>query len=177
MINRPAGRQAAVPASSTSIHTGCAAGISGAMPAGRPTKFKADFVEQVRKLCELGATDMELADFFGVDTRTIYRWRIEHPEFCQAAIVGKESADDRVERALYQRAVGYSFESEKVFHNQGEVVRTPITEHCPPDPSAAMNWLKNRRGDKWRDKQEIAVTTDETTAALLEAARRRAKGG
>ncbi|TDR34345.1 hypothetical protein DES43_115115, partial [Aquamicrobium defluvii] len=24
-----------------------------------------------------------------------------------------------------------------------------------PDPSAAMNWLKNRQPDKWRDKSEI----------------------
>ena len=61
-------------------------------------------------------------------------------------------ADDRVERSLYHRAVGYSFESEKIFHHQGEVVRVPIIEHVPPDVGAAMSWLKNRRPDKWRDK-------------------------
>ncbi len=124
------------------------------MPAGRPTDYKPEFVEQAKKLCALGATDYELADFFGVDTRTIYRWKNLHEEFCQALIAGKENADARVERALFNRAVGYTFESEKVFQFQGEVIRAPIAEHVPPDPSAAKLWLTNRKPEQWRDKQE-----------------------
>lgn len=126
--------------------------------AGRPKTYKAEFAGQAKKLCELGATDYELADFFGVDTRTVYRWKNTYDEFCQAVIVGKDKADDRVERALFNRAVGYTFESEKVFQFQGEVVRADTTEHVPPDPGAAMNWLKNRRGDKWRDKMDHELT-------------------
>ena len=33
---------------------------------GRPTDYDDAFPEQARKLCQLGATDMELADFFDV---------------------------------------------------------------------------------------------------------------
>lgn len=128
------------------------------MPAGRPTDYKAEFAEQARKLCELGATDFELAEFFRVDTRTIYRWKNTQEDFCQAVIVGKEKADDRVERALFNRAVGYSFESEKVFQFQGDVIRAETVEHVPPDPGAALNWLKNRRGEKWRDKHDHELT-------------------
>ena len=54
------------------------------MPAGRPTKYKPEFVEQARKLAQLGATDIEVADFMGVDGRTITRWKSEHEEFCLA---------------------------------------------------------------------------------------------
>lgn len=122
------------------------------MTAGRPSSYKPEFAAQAAKLCQLGATDFELADFFEVDTRTIYRWKNAEPEFCQAVIAGKEKSDERVERALFNRAVGYSYESEKVFQFQGQVVRAPTIEHVPPDPSAAMNWLKNRRPDEWRDK-------------------------
>lgn len=125
------------------------------MSVGRPTEFKPEFCEQAAKLCALGATDFELADFFGVDTRTIYRWKNTIEEFCQSVTCGKEKADERVERALFNRAVGYSFESEKVFQFQGEVVRAPTVEHVPPDPSAAKLWLTNRRPEAWRDKQEI----------------------
>ena len=121
---------------------------------GRPSTYKEEFAEQAAKLCELGATDRELADFFKVDTRTIYRWRNQHQEFCQAVIAGKGNADARVERALYNRAVGYTFDSEKIFQSQGEIIRAATLEHVPPDPGAAMNWLKNRQPDKWRDKQE-----------------------
>ena len=138
-------------------------------PIGRPTSYDPVFAEQAEKLCELGATDLELAEFFKVDVRTIYRWKHDHDEFCQALKVGKDALDDRVERSLYQRAVGYSFNSEKLFHFQGHITRADTIEHVPPDPGAALSWLKNRRGDKWRDKQEIEQTHhfDKDVAAWL----------
>lgn len=123
------------------------------MSLGRPPEYQDVYCEQAKKLCQLGATDRELADFFNVETRTIYRWKIEHENFCQAVIVGKERADERVERSLYNRAVGYTYESEKIFHHQGQITRAGCLEHVPPDPSAAFNWLKNRQPEAWRDKQ------------------------
>jgi hypothetical protein len=118
----------------------------------RPSGFKKEFVEQARKLCQLGATDVDLADFFKVSDRTIYRWQTQFPEFCQALKAGKEQADDRVERSLYHKAVGYTFDSEKVFQFQGVVVRADTKEHVPPDTTACIFWLKNRRPEMWRDR-------------------------
>ena len=70
------------------------------MPRGRPSAYKPEFAEQAAKLCELGATDYELAKFFKVNTATIYRWRNSIPEFCKAVTCGKAMADARVERAV-----------------------------------------------------------------------------
>jgi hypothetical protein len=121
-----------------------------------PRSYDSTVPIQAKKLCELGATDIELADFFGISVDTIYRWKAQFPEFCWAVKVGKEPADDRVERSLYQRAVGYTFESEKIAINaKGEVTRVRTREHVPPEPGAAFNWLKNRRKDEWRDKQQL----------------------
>lgn len=125
------------------------------MPAGRPTDYKPEYVEQARKLCELGATDVELADFFDVSIRTIANWQAAHSEFLQALKAGKDVADNRVERSLYHKAVGYTFESEKIFQFQGEIVRTQTREHVPPSDTAMIFWLKNRRKDDWRDRQEV----------------------
>lgn len=127
---------------------------------GRPPTYKPAFAEQAAKLCRLGATDLELADFFGVDVRTIYRWKHTHEAFCQSVTCGKEAADERVERALYNRAVGYSHDAVKIFMPAGaeKPVYAPYTEHVPPDPSAAFNWLKNRKPAEWRDKQEVEHT-------------------
>jgi hypothetical protein len=125
------------------------------MPAGRPTEYQEQYVEQAAKLCALGATDADLADFFKVSIRTIERWRSVHPEFCRAVKEGKEEADDRVERSLYHRAVGYTFDAVKIFQHQGQVIEAPFREHVPPDTTAAIFWLKNRRKDEWRDKQEV----------------------
>lgn len=128
---------------------------------GRPTLYKSEYDKQAEKLCQLGATDIEIADFFEVDVRTIYRWKADHDGFCQSLKAGKEIADERVERSLYQRAVGYTFESEKIVtvprgNNMGsEVERVPIREHVAPDTTAQIFWLKNRRGDEWREKQDV----------------------
>lgn len=124
------------------------------MTAGRPTDFEEAFIEQAEKLASLGATDIEVADFFSVDVRTIYRWKHAHAEFCQALNAGKEKADERVVSSLYHKAVGYTFESEKIFQHQGEIIRAPVREHVAPDTTAAIFWLKNRRPSDWRDKQE-----------------------
>lgn len=121
---------------------------------GRPSLYRPEYAEQAEKRCEAGATDLELADFFEVSVRTIHNWKAEHPEFLHALRVGKAAADDRIERSLFNRAAGYSFDSEKVFQFQGEVVRAAIREHVPPDTAAAIFWLKNRRRDAWRDKQD-----------------------
>lgn|SRR5574343_159851 len=143
---------------------------------GRPTAYKAEFAAQAEKLCALGATDLELADFFGVDVRTVYRWKHDNPDFCQALKVGKDALDDRVERSLYQRAVGYSFNSEKLFHFQGMVTRADTVEHVPPDPGAALSWLKNRRGDKWRDKIEHEHGVTGALAEVIAARRAKVTG-
>lgn len=140
---------------------------------GRPTAYKPEYATKAEKLCELGATDLELAEFFDVDVRTIYRWKHDHEDFCQALKVGKDQLDDRVERSLYQRAVGYSFNSEKLFHFQGLVTRADTIEHVPPDPGAALSWLKNRRGDKWRDKSEVDIGVTGELAAVIAARRAR----
>lgn len=124
---------------------------------GRPSDFKDEFVTQAEKLCRLGATDIELADFFDVDVRTIYRWAQSRVAFCQALKAGKDACDDRVERALYNRAIGYSHDAVKIFMPANAVspVYAPYVEHVAPDVGAASLWLRNRRGDVWRDKREV----------------------
>jgi hypothetical protein len=130
------------------------------MAAGRPSKYKKEFAAQAAKLCALGATDTELADFFEIEPRTLYRWKHDHKEFCQALKVAKDAADIRVERSLYQRAIGYSFPSQKIFHFQGQITRADCVEHVAPDVTACIFWLKNRKGEQWRDKVEGAGAQD-----------------
>lgn len=121
----------------------------------RPTKYKPEYVKQVEKLCRLGATDVEVADFLEVDTATIYRWKIEHPAFCEAGKLGKETADNRVEKSLFARAVGYEHDDVDIRVIDKDVVQTPIRKRYAPDTTAAIFWLKNRRPGDWRDKQEL----------------------
>lgn len=135
------------------------------MPRGRPSKYKPAFVEQAAKLAALGATDREMADFFAVNEATLNRWKLEHQDFCASLKAAKEQADNRVERSLYNRAVGYSFDSEKVFHFQGAITRAPVVEHVSPDVTACIFWLKNRQPEQWRDKPD-GPSGDDLAAAI-----------
>jgi len=116
-------------------------------------------------MCQQGATDREVAQRLEIAEGTLYRWRHEHPEFREALRLGKESADDRVEKALYNRAVGYSFDSIKIMQHDGEVIVEPYVEHVPPDVGAAKLWLTNRRGEKWRDKTSTELSGHVTLTA------------
>lgn len=102
---------------------------------GRPPKYRPEFAKQVTNYCLLGATNAELASAFGVDERTINRWLVTKPEFCQAVKEGREVADANVANSLYRKALN-------------------------GDTAAAFIWLKNRRPDLWRDKKEVEATQD-----------------
>lgn len=127
----------------------------------RPTKFKEEFIPQAEKLAKLGATDIEIADFFQVEVRTLYRWKSENEEFCQALKAGKSEADDRVERSLFARANGYEHDEVDIRVIANAVVQTPIRKYYPPDTTAAIFWLKNRRADKWRETKAVQIAGDE----------------
>jgi transposase-like protein len=71
---------------------------------GRPTKYDPACLPVVRAVCQMGATIEELADALSTNDTTIYRWRVQHPEFGDAMRVGKEAADAIIERTLYERA-------------------------------------------------------------------------
>lgn len=134
--------------------------MAGDIKEGRPTDYREVYVEQVRKLCLLGATDVQIADIFGVSEPTLNAWKKEHPEFLKSMNDGKLTADAEVASKLYHRACGYSHKAVKIFMPAGAVapVYAPYTEHYPPDTQAATRWLGNRQRKLWGERTEIAHT-------------------
>lgn len=126
---------------------------------GRPTDFKEEYLEQAYKLCLLGATDASLADFFEVTEQTINNWKISQPEFFESLKDGKAKADAQVAQSLFNRAIGYKAEPELKEELAADgitvIETTRTTKHVGPDTTAAIFWLKNRKSDVWRDKQEV----------------------
>ena len=120
----------------------------------RPSKYEPEFVEQARKLAKLGLTDVEIASFFSITERTLYRWRLEHEDFAQALAEGKTLPDQRVKESLYKSACGYDYVSEKVFQYEGKVVRAQTVEHVKPNVIAQIFYLKNRLPAEFRNQPE-----------------------
>jgi hypothetical protein len=92
---------------------------------GRDTKYRPEFNDQARKLCLLGFTDAELAEFFGVCERTINNWKADFPAFLQSINDGKVVADAQVADSLYRRATGEQIVVERLLKrgDAHEVIR------------------------------------------------------
>jgi hypothetical protein len=126
---------------------------------GRPTSFKPEYSEQAYKLCLLGATDKEMADFFGVSEVTFNAWKQEFPDFLKSMRDGKVSADAKVAESLYKRATGYTSKKVVTATIGGEITDIKeVNEYIGPDTSAASLWLRNRQSAKWRDKVDHELT-------------------
>ena len=136
------------------------------MTIGRPTKYKTEYCKHAAKLCKLGATDADLAEFFEVNEDTINEWKKVHPSFSESLKEAKEHFDDsKVEASLARRAQGF-MRVKEVFNPEG--VKELIQEEVPPDTTACIFWLKNRRSAKWKDKQELEHSGELKLAPALE---------
>lgn len=88
-----------------------------------------------------GLTDEQIAKNIGIGERTLYEWKEKYPQISQSLKKGKEVVDYEVENALLSSALG-------------------------GNTTAQIFWLKNRRPDKWRDKQK--EETDKTALDKLD---------
>jgi hypothetical protein len=77
----------------------------------------------------------------------------EYPKLREAVDAGNDVFNPRVERALAERALGYSVDVEECFVLDGEVHREVVRKYYPPDVTACIYWTKNRLPHKWRDVQ------------------------
>lgn len=123
---------------------------------GRKSEYRTEYSDQALKLCLLGATDKELAEFFSVSEQTLNKWKKDYPEFLESLKKGKSIADANVASRLYNRAIGYDCKATKFAASEGKITDSKeYIEHYPPDTTAAIFWLKNRQPEKWRDKKEV----------------------
>ena len=113
-----------------------------------------------------GLTDEQIAQKMGISPRTYYEWLKKYPQISQAIKKGKAPVDYEVENTLLKKALGFTVTVKKAFklrskkHNGKVTVEDERIEYAdeeiyiPPDTTAQIFWLKNRRPDKWRDKPE-----------------------
>ena len=141
-----------------------------------------DGLMQIQGWARDGLTNEQIAHNIGISGRSFAEWINRFSSISSALKKGKAPVDIEVENALLKRALGYDVEETitdieeipfKVKGETGETVtitRTKkhirkISRHIPPDTTAQIFWLKNRRSGRWRDKIEAAP---ETSSELLQ---------
>lgn len=118
-----------------------------------------------------GLTDEQIAHNMGISRETLSQWRKKYSDISDTLKRGKEVVDREVENALLQKALGFketvrkAIKCKEVKYDNGK--RVSEKEHIeyaeeevyvPPDTTAQIFWLKNRRPDKWKDKQDVQVS-------------------
>ena len=88
-----------------------------------------------------GLTNEQIAKNIGIDERTLYRWKEKESLICHVLKRSREVVDFEVENALLKSAL------------EGNV-------------TAQIFWLKNRKKEQWREKQEYS--SDQELAKLDE---------
>lgn len=141
----------------------------------RKNKYRthvAPFLKEIGQMAADGATEAEIAKKLRVAYSTFKFYKREHPELTDVLMTSKELADLNVEAALYRRANGYTVSEitkERRLNRQTgeyELIQTKVVEkEVPPDTTAQMFWLKNRRPDEWREHQSIDVGIPVSEAA------------
>lgn len=114
-----------------------------------------------------GLTDEQIAHNMGISRKTLAEWKKKYGDIGDTLKKGKEVIDNQVENALLKKALGMketikkAIKVKEVKYNEGK--RVSEKEHIeyvneevfvPPDTTAQIFWLKNRKPDKWRDKVE-----------------------
>lgn len=126
-----------------------------------------------------GLTDEQIAGNMGINVRTLYNWKKKSILIFQSLKVGKEVADIEVENALRKKALGFreteqavstrkivEYENGKRAREVTEPVVTEVERYFPPDTTAAIFWLKNRKPEQWRDKREEKVDMTEAVRII-----------
>lgn len=111
-----------------------------------------------------GLTDKQIATNLGVAESTLNEYKKKYPEFSESLKKGKEVVDYEVENALLKRALGYKYDEVTIEEfEDGSIKTKTVTKEVIPDTTAQIFWLKNRKPDKWRDKQSIEADISNNT--------------
>lgn len=115
-----------------------------------------------------GLIEEQIAKNLGVAYSTFKLYKKSHSALSAALKKGKEVVDIEVENALLQKAIGIketvkkAIKVKEVTYDQGkrvkEIERIEYADeevYIPPDVTAQIFWLKNRKPEAWRDRKDV----------------------
>ena len=126
-------------------------------PGSKPGKWNESMIRRAMFLASVGLTEQQISVALDIHKESIYYWKRTKPEFLEALLKGKLEYTERVEQALIESAVGYSHPDTHITVIDGQVIKTPITKHYPPNATAMMFYLSNRARDRWMDSRKVEV--------------------
>ena len=142
--------------------------------AGRRGKYK-DWLEKDNLLriegwARDGLSSEQIAHNMGIAVTTLRDWMSKYDLISIAIKKGKAPVDLEVENAMYKSAIGHKItvkkavkiKTKKQLKDKGTIEEEHIEwvdeeQYVPPNVTAQIFWLKNRRPEQWRDKREVVA--------------------
>lgn len=120
-----------------------------------------------------GLSQAQIAKNMGIGLSTFKEWINQNQTISASLKKGKEVADYEVENALYKTATGFWTEEttiEKMLDDSSGkmiVVREKTVKKFIPGNAVAQKfWLTNRTLDKWKDKREETINTEDNNITV-----------
>jgi len=106
-----------------------------------------------------GFSNAQMAEAFGIDEHTFYRWLEVHPTFRRSVENGRDEVDVRITKSMARKAMGQVVTKERFVYDKHGDLEQKVVERVelPISETAGIFWLKNRQPDRWRDKQEVQL--------------------
>jgi len=138
--------------------------------AGRPSKYQTTFPDDLLRFSRdhpyFYGSDVDIADLFAVDVKTVANWEKKYPAFADAIAAVNRRRITRSEHATLKSALGCTVTEEQVVVDpEGNRTVKTIKREIPPNITALRYLLNNRAPQDWSDKQETGGTT--TTATII----------
>ena len=116
-----------------------------------------------------GLTDADISHNIGITERTLRDWKRRYPTINACLKNSKDLADTIVENALFRKATGYKTKevSYKADSDGNLVPVSAVEKEVPPDTTAQIFWLKNRRPDLWRDRRKEADSDGQSGGVVV----------
>lgn len=116
-----------------------------------------------------GLTDAEICKKMGIAVTTLWRWCNQEEKIRNAIIRGRDTMTMEVENMMYKCAMGFTYKEQQLTR-EGDIVE--VERYYEPSQEAQKFILTNRRKDKWKSKQEVALEAQveaQTTIKVSEA--------
>lgn len=120
------------------------------------SKWQDWYLEIIKNMLCAGRTIQDICVALGVSKQTYHHWKNEYfaDEILDSMEQWQETADKKVESALFRRATGYIIIKEENIKIKGKLELVKKAVEIPGDVQAQRYWLNNRKRKDWSEKNE-----------------------
>lgn len=126
----------------------------------RPSKYQTDVAsrfDEIKKWCELGATDKEICENLGLSSSAYFDYKKKYREFKELIKKSRKVPILEIKAALYKRAIGFQYSEKKIITaSDGYWKEEVYTRTALPDQASAMILLKHWAKDEgWTNDPQL----------------------